>query len=126
MKKSLKYMVLVVMVVSVLSSSVLAMENTNKYISSCGAYINTWGDGDISVEFHVFGTDIMDTIGAHRVTVFRVKGETPNAAHDDIVARPQERIAPCVGHRVERCRRSRREDHLLAVRGADKGADKYS
>lgn len=79
-------MVLVVMVVSVLSSSVLAMENTNKYISSCGAYINTWGDGDISVEFHVFGTDIMDTIGAHRVTVFRVKGETPNAAHDDIVA----------------------------------------
>ena len=44
-------------------------------------------------------------------------------AHDDIVARPQERIAPCVGHRVERCRRPRREDHLLAVRGADKGAD---
>ncbi len=86
MKKSLKFLVMVVMVVSVLSSSVFAMENTNKYISSCGAYINTWGDGDISVEFHVFGTDIMDTIGAHRVTVYRMKGETLDSGSDDLVA----------------------------------------
>lgn len=74
------------MVVSVLSSSVMAVENTNKYISSAGAYIHKWAAGDISVEFHVFGTDIMDTIGAHRVTVYKMNGETPNTAHDDFVA----------------------------------------
>lgn len=86
MKKCIKYLILVVMVVSVLSPSVLAMEHTNKYISSGGGYIHRWGLGDISVEFNVTGTGIMDTIGAHRVTVFRMTGESPNTAHDDIVA----------------------------------------
>lgn len=73
------------MVVSILSSSVLAMEQTNKYIRSGGAYIHKWGSGDISVEYHVFGTDIMDTLGAYRVTVYRMKGETPNSGSDDVV-----------------------------------------
>lgn len=86
MKKSIKYLVLVVMVVSVLCTSVLAMEQTNLYIRSCGGYIHRWGPGDISVEFNVVGTDIMDTIGAHRVTVFKMLGETPNAGSDELVA----------------------------------------
>lgn len=86
MKKSIKYLVLVVMIVSVLSTSVLAMEQTNEYISSGGAYIHKWGAGDISVEYHVFGTGMMDTLGAYRITVYRMKGETPNSGSDDIVA----------------------------------------
>lgn len=86
MKKSLKYLVLVIMVVSILCTSVSALECSNAYISSVGGYIHRWGAGDISVEFHVVGTDIMDTIGAHSVTVFRMKGETPDAATDEIVA----------------------------------------
>lgn len=74
------------MIVSVLSSSVMAAEYTNKYIRSAGAYINTWGDGDISVEFHVVGTGIMDTIGAHRVTVYKMEGETINSGSDEVIA----------------------------------------
>lgn len=86
MKKSIKYLVLVVMIVSVLSTSVLAMEQTNEYISSGGAYIHRWGSGDISVEFNVVGTGIMDTIGAHRVTVYRMTGTYLDAGKDEIVA----------------------------------------
>lgn len=74
------------MVVSVLSTSVLAAEYSNAYISSAGAYIHTWAAGDISVEFHVTGTGIMDTIGAHRVTVFKMKGESPSIGKDELVA----------------------------------------
>ena len=86
MKKCIKYLVLIIMVVSVLSVSVSAAENSNAYISSGGAYIYKWGAGDISVEYHVFGTDIMDTLGAHRITVYRMKGEYQDAGKDDIVA----------------------------------------
>ena len=86
MKKSIKYLVLIVMVVSVLSSSVLAAEQTNKYIRSGGGYIHRWGPGDISVEFHVIGTDIMDTIGAHRVTVFKMNGDLIDSGSDELVA----------------------------------------
>lgn len=86
MKKCVKYLVLAIMVVSVLSTPVLAVENSNAYISSAGAYIHKWAAGDISVEFHVIGTDIMDTIGAHRVTVYRMKGETPDSGRDEIVS----------------------------------------
>lgn len=86
MKKSIRYLVLIIMVVSVLSTSVSAVGNSNAYISSGGAYIHKWAAGDISVEYHVVGTDIMDTIGAHRVTVYRMKGKTPDAASDELVA----------------------------------------
>lgn len=86
MKKSIRYLVLIIMVVSVLSTSVSAVGNSNAYISSGGAYIHRWAAGDISVEYHVFGTDIMDTLGAYRITVYRMKGTTPDSASDDIVA----------------------------------------
>lgn len=85
MKKNVKYFALLLVVV-ILSTSVSAAEYSNAYIRSAGAYIYKWGDGDISVEFHVFGTGTMDTIGAHRVSVFRMEGETPNTAHDECVA----------------------------------------
>lgn len=86
MKKCIKYLVLIIMVVSVLSVSVSAAENSNAYISSGGAYIYRWGAGDISVEYHVFGTDIMDTLGAHRITVYKMKSTTPDSASDELVA----------------------------------------
>lgn len=86
MKRCTKYLALLFVVVSILSISASAVECSNKYIRSGGGYIHRWGAGDISVEFNVVGTDIMDTIGAHRVTFFRMTGESPNAAHDDIVA----------------------------------------
>ncbi len=75
-----------IMILSVLSTSVFAAEYTNEYISSGGGYIHRWGPGDISVEFNVVGTDIMDTIGAHMVNVFKMLGETPNAGSDELVA----------------------------------------
>lgn len=86
MKKCIKYLVLIIMVVSVLSVSVSAAENSNAYISSGGAYIHRWGSGDISVEYHVFGTGMMDTLGAYRITVYKMLGKTPDAFTDDIVA----------------------------------------
>lgn len=86
MKKCVKYLVLVIMVVSILCTSVSAAVYTNEYISMVSAYIHRWGAGDISVEYYVSGTDIMDTIGAHRVTVYRMVGETPDAGQDDLVA----------------------------------------
>lgn len=86
MKKCVKCLVLVIMVISVLSTSVYAAEFSNAYIRSAGAYIHKWAAGDISVEFHVVGTNTMDTIGAHRVTVYRMKGETPDSASDELVA----------------------------------------
>lgn len=86
MKKGVKYFALVIMVVSVLCTSVSAAENSNAYISAGGAYIHRWGTGDISVECTVIGTGIMDTIGVHKVTVYKVIGETPNAGKDTVVA----------------------------------------
>lgn len=74
------------MVVSLLCTPVSALEDSNAYIRSGGGYIHKWGPGDISVEFTVTATDIMDTIGAHRVTVFKMNGESPNTPHDDLVA----------------------------------------
>lgn len=86
MKKCIRYLILIIIVVSVFCVSVSAAESSNAYISSGGAYIHKWGAGDISVEYHVFGTDIMDTIGAYRITVYRMKGETIDSGSDDIVA----------------------------------------
>ena len=86
MKKCVKYLVLVFMVVSVLCTSVSAAENSNAYVRSVCAYIHRWGPGDISVEYYVSGTGIMDTIGAHRVIVYRLTGETPDAVKDELVA----------------------------------------
>ncbi len=86
MKKCISYLILAVAIFSILSTSVFAAVNTNEYISSGGGYIHRWGPGDISVEFDVTGTGIMDTIGAHRVTVFKMTGDSPNTAHDDLVA----------------------------------------
>ena len=86
MKKFVKYLVLVILVVSVLCTSVSAAVYSNAYISSVGGYIHIWGPGDISVEFNVTGTDIMDTIGAHRVTVFKMLSDTPDTGSDELVA----------------------------------------
>lgn len=86
MKRCVKYLVLVIMVVSILCTSVSAAVYTNAYISMGSAYIHRWGAGDISVEYTVTGTDMMDTIGAHRVTVYRMIGETPNSGKDELVA----------------------------------------
>ena len=86
MKKCVKYLVLVFMVVSVLCTSVSAAENSNAYVRSVCAYIHRWGPGDISVEYYVTGTDIMDTIGAHKVTVYRLTGETQDVSKDELVA----------------------------------------
>ena len=72
MKKFVKYLVLLFMVVSVLCTCVSAAEYSNAYIRSGGGYIHRWGPGDI--------------IGAHRVTVFKMTGDSPNTAHDDLVA----------------------------------------
>lgn len=86
MRKFVKYLVLLFMVILILCTSVSASENSNAYIRSGGGYIHRWGLGDISVEFNVTGTGIMDTIGAHRVTVFRMKSDTPDAGSDEVVA----------------------------------------
>ncbi len=86
MKKCFKTLLLLIVVLSVLCTSVSAALYTNEYISSVGAYIHKWADGDISVEYTVFGTDIMDTIGAHKITVYKATGGTPNVAKDELVA----------------------------------------
>ena len=86
MKRCVKYLALVIMVVSILCTSVSAVVDSNAYISMGSAYIHRWGSGDISVEYTVIGTNIMDTIGAYRVTVYKMKGETPNSAKDELVA----------------------------------------
>lgn len=86
MKKCFKTLVMLIMVVSVLCTTVSAMQYTNEYISAGGAYIHKWGDGDISVEYTVFGTGIMDTLGAHRVTVYRATGGSRDVTKDDLVA----------------------------------------
>ena len=86
MKRCLKILTLLIVVVSVLCTTVSAMQYTNEYISAGGAYIHKWAAGDISVEYTVYGTGIMDTLGAHRVTVYRATGGTPNVAKDDLVA----------------------------------------
>ncbi len=87
MKKCLKHVVLLFMVVSVLCTSVSAAEYTNAYISSARAYIHKWAAGDISVEYTVTGTDIMDTIGAHMVLVFKALGSERDIAKDELVAK---------------------------------------
>lgn len=86
MKRCVKYLALVIMVVSILCTSVSAVVDSNAYISMGSAYIHRWGDGDISVECTVIGTDIMDTIGVHKVTVYKVLGTEINAAKDEVVA----------------------------------------
>ena len=86
MKSCVKYLVLVFMVVSVLCTSVSAAEYSNAYISMGGAYIHRWGAGDISVECTVSGTDIMDTIGVQKITVYKILGADINAAKDEVVA----------------------------------------
>ena len=86
MKKGVKYFALVIMVVSVLCTSVSAAENSNAYISMVSAYVHKWGAGDISVEYTITGTDMMDTIGAHRITVYKMIGETPDSGKDELVA----------------------------------------
>lgn len=86
MKKCVKYLALVIMVVSILCTSVSAVVDSNAYISAGGAYIHRWGAGDISVECTVIGTGLMDTIGVHKVTVYKVIGETPDSGKDKVVA----------------------------------------
>ena len=87
MKKCLKTFVLLIVVLSVLCTSVSAALYTNEYISSASAYIHKWGAGDISVEYTVFGTDIMDTIGAKMVLVYKALGAERNAGKDELVAK---------------------------------------
>ncbi len=86
MKKCVTYLVLLLLAASVLCTPVSAAENSNAYVRSVCAYIHRWGPGDISVEYYVTGTDIMDTIGAHKVTVYRLTGETQDVSKDELVA----------------------------------------
>lgn len=85
MKKCVKYIALLLAVVFVLCTCVSAQTYTNAYISSARAYIHKWADGDISVEYNVTGTDIMDTIGAHKVTVYRALGDERDVSVDEVV-----------------------------------------
>lgn len=85
MKKCFKTLLLLIVVLSVLCTSVSAALYTNEFISAASAYIHKWADGDISVEYTVYGTDIMDTLGAQKVTVYKAKGGTPNVAKDELV-----------------------------------------
>lgn len=85
MRKAVKRALTLLLALVVLSTPVLAMTNTNKYISSVSAYLHKWSDGVISVEYHVVGTDIMDTIGAHRIVVYKLTGDKPNIVKDEIV-----------------------------------------
>ena len=86
MKKCVKCLALVIMVVSILCTSVSAVVDSNAYISAGGAYIHRWGAGDISVECTVSGTGIMDTLGVHKITVYKILGTDINAAEDEVVA----------------------------------------
>lgn len=85
MKKQIKALAFFTLALSILCSTVYAAEYTNKYISSAEAYIHVAGNGKISVEYTVTGTYVMDEIGAHRVTVYRMLGDKPDAGRDDIV-----------------------------------------
>lgn len=85
MKKCVKYIALLLAVVSVLCTCVSAQTYTNAYISSARAYIHKWADGDISVEYTVTGTGVMDTIGAHKVTVYKMLGDKIDAGKDEVV-----------------------------------------
>lgn len=87
MKKCLKTILLLIVVLSVLCTSVSAALYTNEYISSVSAYIHKWASGDISVECTVTGTDIMDTIGAKMVLVYKALGAEKNAGSDELVAK---------------------------------------
>lgn len=86
MKKGVKYIALLILIVAVLCTSVSAATYSNAYIRSARAYIYKWAPGDISVEYTVTGTAIMDTIGAHRVTVYRATGEGRDVVKDEFIA----------------------------------------
>lgn len=87
MKKFVKIIAVVLIVVSVLCTSVSAMQYTNAYISSGSAYIHKWAAGDISVECTVVGTGIMDTIGAKMVLVYKALGAERDIGRDELVAK---------------------------------------
>ena len=87
MKKCFKNVVLAFMVVVVLCTTVSAATYSNAYIRSSSAYIHKWADGDISVEYTVIGTGIMDTIGAKMVLVYKAMGAERNIGTDELVAK---------------------------------------
>ena len=58
------------------------------------AYIHQWDPGDISVEYNVTGTDIMDTIGACKVTVYQALGSNRDAGRDKVVANYWHEVYP--------------------------------
>lgn len=85
MKKKVKSLIAIALAIFALCSSAAAMEYSNAYIRNAEAYIHVVGGGKITVEYTVTGTNIMDEIGAHRVTVYRMLKDKPDAGRDDIV-----------------------------------------
>ena len=86
MKKCLRTVVLLLIVTFAFSTCVSAAEDSNAYIRSGLAYIRTGDPGDICVEYNVTGTDIMDTIGAYRVSVYKALGKGQDVVRDQLVA----------------------------------------
>lgn len=85
MKKKVKCFTAILLALAILSASAYAALDSNAYISSGEAHIARKGGGKIAVEFTVIGTDIMDTIGAHLVTVYRATGDAPDVGKDELI-----------------------------------------
>lgn len=86
MKKCLRTVVLLLIVTFAFGTCVSAAEDSNAYISSAIAGIVVGDPGDITVEYNVFGTGIMDTIGAYRVSVYKALGKGQDIVRDQLVA----------------------------------------
>lgn len=69
MKKAVS-LILVCLFLLSLSSGALAATESNAYISRYGAQISITSSGAVRVDFNVYGTDYMNTLGASSIVLY--------------------------------------------------------
>ncbi len=85
MKKIAIRIITIILVISIVCAYASATLDSNAYIRSAEAHIAKISDGEIAVKFTVIGTGIMDTIGAHKITVYRATGDAPDVGKDELI-----------------------------------------
>lgn len=78
MKKTVRILLLMVLIISIMSTSVAMAyaltPRSNAYVSSFDNEITAIGDGKVKIEFETWGTGTMDKIGASTIKVYDQNG----------------------------------------------------
>ena len=72
MKKTLRTVICLILVIAALSMPMaLAAMESNQYIDSFSAATSAKGNGKIRVDFGVYGTGMMDDLGATTISIYK-------------------------------------------------------